>query len=53
MLDFMKLTDDLYVAYRGGVSLNDVPLYKDELLEFINKLELSDAELQTVEVFFA
>lgn len=53
MLNFMRLVDDLYVVYRGGVRLNDVPLYKDELLEFINRLELSDAELQTVEVFFA
>lgn len=52
MLDFMKLADGLYVAYRGGVRLTDVPLYKDELVEFLNKQDLSEAELKTVEVFY-
>jgi len=52
MFGFMEIADGLYLLYKGGVRLNDVPLNKEELIDLFNRLELSEVEMHLVEVFY-
>lgn len=52
MFDFLRLADDSYVMYRNGERITPYPLTKQELLDKLIGLELSDDESQFIERFY-
>lgn len=52
MFDFMKIAHDSYIMFRNGERKVDIPLSKEELLEQLANLELSEEELDFIEKFY-
>ena len=52
MFDFMRLVGEMYVVYKNGVRLNDVPIVKSQLCDFLCSLPWSNRDMLTVEAFY-
>ena len=52
MIDFMKIAEDSYVVYKNGKRITPIPLNKDELVESLSGLNMTDSETIFIERFY-